>query len=263
MWRNIGCMGWVVISICAVPIILFLWIVISSLQYKAELEEGKRQADLKEQQQIQEAARIEKIQEEEKREENKTKKKLTKDMIYNKIGNTVDLFGVQINVSNPYETTLEEPDEETRIRVAQKKSQVVSFNVRVQNNSRTPVDLEHYKFKLERDSFSYDHKKVGVKRAYQAPKEEDAYYYRQDVFNRESSLIQPGETMQGTISYFIDSVDIPFVNANIAKGEGDFTLILDVSGMEFLHSFEENKIFFDLHIERDSYYNKLIFSEEE
>ena len=49
--------------------------------------------------------------------------------------------------------------------------------------------------------------------------------------------------MEGTISYFIDSVDIPFVNANIAKGEGDFTLILDVSGMEFLHSFEENKIF--------------------
>lgn len=87
--------------------------------------------------------------------------------------------------------------------------------------------------------------------------------YRQDVFNRESKLIQPGETMQGTISYFIDSVDAPFVNENITKGKGDFTLILDVSGMEFLHSFEENKIFFDLHIERDSYYNKLTFSEEE
>ena len=74
-------------------------------------------------------------------------------MIHNKIGNTVDLFGVQINVSKPYETTLEEPDEETRIRVAQ-KSQVVSFNVRVQNNSGTPVDLGHYKFKL-RETLSH------------------------------------------------------------------------------------------------------------
>lgn len=45
MWRQVcskGCMGWIDLSIDAIPVVIFFRIGISSLQYKVELEEVER-----------------------------------------------------------------------------------------------------------------------------------------------------------------------------------------------------------------------------
>ncbi|WP_216831516.1 hypothetical protein [Alkalihalobacterium elongatum] len=245
--KKIGCFGWVVIFL----IFLFILSAINSSQDARQLEQEQLERELQEQERLERVERQQIEKEKRKKEEDETKVKLTSDMIHNEPGETTDIYGIELTVSKPYETVLDIDNEshDTVKRIAQKRSKVLTFDVTVKNHTEETISLS--RIKLTRPAYTIP-REYEFDRTYRYSSAAMDRYFRGNSFSTRDP-IAPGEERTGQISFFIDDSYLSSSKRGRERGSQNFEFTIDVSGIPFLHSFEDNIIKYKLVIDRDTF----------
>ncbi|MFC0476926.1 DUF4352 domain-containing protein [Robertmurraya beringensis] len=241
---KIGCFGWLFI----ISLIFIFLIRLSNSAH--EEQQQKDEATLKLEQLALERKLGEKA-EEDKKLEDETKMKLTNEQIHNVPGETVDIYGVEFTISEPFETKTE-PNQYDKEHIDEK---VVTFDVSIENNTTEPITIESFRFTLFENGYTVH--AGGVREYIDFPTQEmESYWGRDDYF--QGGTINPDQKVSATRSYYI-SKKLSYSENHKKQGGGRYTLKIDLSPLPFLHSFEENIIMYDFNLNIDTHNNRLIF----
>jgi hypothetical protein len=231
---------WAMVFIVIILFIIYVFILIEANEkQQAQAIAKQEQENYEEKQRAEQKERYLR----EKAAEDLNKVFLTDEMIRNNVGETVDLFGLQITVSNPFETKLDEDPKILRIRM--KHRAAVTFTIKLRNNSESVKTFNPFQIELIQHGFKYPNTKPGERldRTYVSAEEKDPYLGRDDDLDAET--IFPGQEITGTRSFYLDGID--FMNPSpeeMKNGAGGYTLWIDVSDLEFLHSKSNKRIGF-------------------
>lgn len=231
---------------------LAVFLVVSVVNYGKNIDNTwQRIEEEKEEREI--AARNEeaaKAEQKDRELEEQTKRKLTEDMLYGTLGGSIDIYGIKIKVSKPYEIKSAAVD-----KGYMNSTKVVAFNISVANGSKHTVNMDYEDISLFRDDFTHTEGHIAdTVHANVQGDFMDRYIKDLDnLLNTENKPIQPGEKVEGVVAYHVSGYDVR-VNR---KEDTNFTLLIGVSGVPFINKYEKMTPQFPLRIDWDN--SRLLF----